>query len=158
MRVLSYQTVTTDDGSQMDVAEVVVNGQDALIVDVNRDGWADGLITDANADGNITEHEIISLEGTDIQIPIQELAQAAEQPLQEEPESYANNADEVIVADAAMTVTPETDDAFIEARDSEPMPDYINDANVSDVASDAYYASNDITDNSVADVEMSDMV
>ena len=159
VRVISFQTVTTDDGSQMDVAEVVVNGQDALIVDVNRDGWADGLITDANGDGNISEDEIISLEGTDVRIPMQELAQAAEQPAEEDPASYAsNNNEEVIVADAALTVTPETDDAYIEAHDSEPMPDYINDANVSDVTSEAYYASNDLSDDTTADVDMGGMV
>lgn len=153
VRVLSFQTITTDDGTQMDVAEVLVEGQEALIVDADRDGWADGLIADSNADGNISDDEIISFVGTDVQIPMQELAQAAaEQPMEEDVQPATNTGEaDVIVADATLTVTPETDDEFIEAHDGEATPDYINDANVSDMTSDAYYASNEAPVDNTAD-------
>ena len=154
VRVVSFQTITTDDGTQMDVAQVLVDGQEALIVDADRDGWADGLIADSNADGNISDDEIISFVGTDVQIPMQELAQAAaEVSAEEEPEpTYTNDGEaDVIVADAALTVTPETDDEFIEAHDGEATPDYINDANVSDMTNDAFYASNEAPIDNTAD-------
>ena len=156
VRVLSFQTITTDDGTQMDVAEVLVEGQEALIVDADRDGWADGLIADSNADGNISDDEIISFVGTDVQIPMQELAQAAGDPMEEEVQpTYTNDGDaDVIVADATLTVTPETDDQFIAAHAGEATPDYINDANVSDMTNDAYYASNEAPVDNTADDAM----
>ena len=79
IRVLSYERITMDDGSQMDVATVSMNGQQAAIVDVDLDGWADGMMADYNSDGNISEDEIQSFQGTDVQISMGDLAAVAEQ-------------------------------------------------------------------------------
>ena len=76
VRVLNYERVTMDDGSQMDVATVSINGQEAAIVDVDLDGWADGMIADVNGDGSISEDEITSFEGADVRIEMSPLAQA----------------------------------------------------------------------------------
>ena len=77
IQILSYERVTLDDGSQVDVATVAINGQPVQILDVDLDGWADGMIADANSDGNISEDEITSFEGTDVRINMGELAMAA---------------------------------------------------------------------------------
>jgi hypothetical protein len=66
-----------DDGSQVDVATIEYNGQQAQIVDVDLDGWADGMIADTNSDGRISEDEITSFQGTDVQISMNDLAMAA---------------------------------------------------------------------------------
>lgn len=64
--VTDYGTITNDDGSQMDVAVVSVDGQDAYLVDVNQDGTADVLFADVNNDGQIDNNEILDIESEGI--------------------------------------------------------------------------------------------
>ena len=52
--VVSYETVTCEDGSQMDIAGVIVNGQETLVVDIDRDGIADAMVADMDNNGIIT--------------------------------------------------------------------------------------------------------
>lgn len=69
LEVLDYGTVTNEDGSQMDVAVVSVDGQEMGLYDVNQDGTADLLAVDANNDNQITSNEVedISSEGISMQ-------------------------------------------------------------------------------------------
>lgn len=64
--VLDNDTITNDDGSQMDVAVISVNGQEACLIDVNQDGTVDLIATDANGDYRIDENEIVDIEGAGI--------------------------------------------------------------------------------------------
>ncbi len=149
IQILSYERVTLDDGSQVDVATVAINGQPVQILDVDLDGWADGMIADANNDGNISEDEITSFEGTDVRINMGELAQAAGYTGEEiDPAGGAGN--EVVIYEdedgddggygSESTETGGTDDGMLTASNEGGdgvMPDYVNNGDVSDVVTDS---------------------
>ena len=61
IEVLSYETVTYTDGSQMDVAVVSVDGQEVVFIDGNMDGVADVYVMDVNGDGTLDENEFIPI-------------------------------------------------------------------------------------------------
>ena len=61
MTVLSYETVTTEDGSQVDVVTVDVEGRDGVIVDVDRDGTADVMVVDVNQNGQVEDEEVFDI-------------------------------------------------------------------------------------------------
>lgn len=70
VEVLDYETITTDEGNQMDMAIVSVDGQEMGIFDVNTDGVADLVVIDANNNQQIEDNEIhdISSEGMSMQM------------------------------------------------------------------------------------------
>lgn len=61
VQVLGYQTITGADGQQMDAALVNISGNQALIVDADRDGVADALVADANNNGQIDNDEVVDI-------------------------------------------------------------------------------------------------
>lgn len=61
VQVLDYQTITGSDGQQMDAALVNISGNQALIVDADRDGVADALVADANNNGQIDNDEVVDI-------------------------------------------------------------------------------------------------
>ena len=61
VQVLDYQTITGADGQQMDAALVNISGNQALIVDADRDGVADALVADANNNGQIDNDEVVDI-------------------------------------------------------------------------------------------------
>lgn len=61
LEVLAYETVTNDDGSQMDVALISIDEQQMMVADVDMDGTADFLMTDTNCNGSLEENEIINI-------------------------------------------------------------------------------------------------
>lgn len=69
VEVMAYETISNDDGSQMDLAVVSVGGQEMGIYDVNQDGTADLMAVDANNNQHIEDNEIqdISSEGISMQ-------------------------------------------------------------------------------------------
>lgn len=101
VEVLSVETVTDDAGHQMDVANVLVNGHEGVIADVDRNGTADVLVVDANDNGTIEENEIIDLRDEDIEMA------------------------------SLLPPSPDVTDNILYAQ-TDPDPDYINDANVDD--------------------------
>jgi len=149
VRVLSYERVTMDDGSQMDVATVSIDGQEAAIVDVDLDGWADGMIADANLDGNISEDEITSFQGTDVRIEMSPLAQAANYQGDDDfagGDVVVTSDDEIFTDDDMDTYQDDNEDMVLVSNDETPddvMPDYVNNGDVSDMTGDTYLASND---------------
>lgn len=149
VRVLSYERVTMDDGSQMDVATVSIDGQEAAIVDVDLDGWADGMIADANLDGNISEDEITSFQGTDVRIEMSPLAQAANYQGDDDfagGDVVVTSDDEILTDDDMDTYQDDNEDMILVSNDDTPddvMPDYVNNGDVSDMTGDTYLASND---------------
>lgn len=101
--VVSYETVTCEDGSQMDIAGVIVNGQETLVVDIDRDGIADAMVADMDNNGIITDNEVINIEEAGIRM--EGLSMATTQ-------ATGVNEDATLLAD------------------NDPIPDYINDADV----------------------------
>lgn len=61
VQVLDYQTITGANGQQMDAALVNISGNQALIVDADRDGVADALVADANNNGQIDNDEVVDI-------------------------------------------------------------------------------------------------
>lgn len=61
VQVLDYQTITGADGQQMDAALVNISGNQALIVDADRDGVADALVADVNNNGQIDNDEVVDI-------------------------------------------------------------------------------------------------
>ena len=53
--------MTGADGQQMDAALVNISGNQALIVDADRDGVADALVADANNNGQIDNDEVVDI-------------------------------------------------------------------------------------------------
>ncbi len=162
VRVLSYERVTMDDGSQMDVATVSINGQEAAIVDVDLDGWADGMIADVNSDGSISEDEITSFEGADVRIEMSPLAQAVnydpdndtdplltdggdvtvvnnefdpdgDNPDPDDPNNWDTPPDPEIDEGGYGDEIDTDDDLILASNDGTDMPDYVNDGDVSDL-------------------------
>ena len=67
IEVIGYDRVTNEDGSQMDIAVLNVNGNEIGVVDVNLDGEADAIICDANQNGVIEEGEMQIVQGKESQ-------------------------------------------------------------------------------------------
>lgn len=76
IQIVSYERITTDDGSQMDVANIIYQGHHAAIIDVDLDGWADALQLDEDGNNVISEDEFHPLEA-DMRIEMAPLAEAA---------------------------------------------------------------------------------
>lgn len=75
IEVVSYETVTNEDGSQMDVAVVNAQGQAVMIADVDQNGYADVMASDINNNGQLENGEIVDV--SDQNIAMQPLQQAA---------------------------------------------------------------------------------
>lgn len=93
VEVLDYETISNDDGSQMDLAVVSFHGQEMGIYDVNQDGTADLLAVDENNNQQIEENEItdISSEGLSMQ-PLHDEYIAQNDPSMQGPD-YINDGD-----------------------------------------------------------------
>ena len=79
--VVSYETLTMDDGSQMDMAVLNVEGQEVFVIDADRNGTADLIATDLNQNGQIESEEIADISQENI----------AMQPFQQEADMNQNN-------------------------------------------------------------------
>ena len=66
VEVLSYETVTNEDGSQANVAVVAVDGQPVIIGDLDGDNVADVMASDLNLNGEIEENEMIDVSNENI--------------------------------------------------------------------------------------------
>lgn len=66
IEVLGYEHINTEDGSEMDLVVLSVDGTEVGIVDVDMDGRADVMLADVNGDGVIDENEVVPIEGVDI--------------------------------------------------------------------------------------------
>lgn len=90
VQVLDYQTITGADGQQMDAALVNISGNQALIVDADRDGVADALVADANNNGQIDNDEVVDISMH--QLSMSELQAAAKPDPAADPNVMAQNA------------------------------------------------------------------
>lgn len=81
IEVVSYETVTNEDGSQIDVAVVNAQGQAVMIADVDQNGVADIMASDLNYNGQLENGEIVDVSDQNI----------AMQPLQDAANMNGNN-------------------------------------------------------------------
>lgn len=94
VNVLSYDTITDNDGNEIDVAVVSANGQEILIVDVDQNGTADLMATDENGNGQLEEDEIVDVSGENIAMqPFEDAANANNMMAQTDDIDYVNDAD-----------------------------------------------------------------
>lgn len=94
VEVLGYDRVTNEDGSQMDIAVLNVNGNEVGVIDANLDGEADALVCDLNQNGVIEEGEIEIVQGQGIAMrPLADAAGFNPQFAQNELPDYVNDAD-----------------------------------------------------------------
>lgn len=92
--VLGYETVTNDDGSQMDVAVVSIDGQQAIIADIDMDGNADVIAADANANGYLDNNEFVDVSGQGLTMaPFQDACMEDDHSLIAQNSDYVNDAD-----------------------------------------------------------------
>lgn len=75
IEVVSYETVTSEDGTPMDVAVVNAQGQAVIIADVDQNGYADVMASDLNNNGLLEEGEILDVSNQNIAMqPLQAAA------------------------------------------------------------------------------------
>lgn len=70
VEVLSCETVTNDDGSQMEVAHIYLDGNDTLVFDVDNDSIADVLAIDLNSNDELDDDEMADISGENIPMNI----------------------------------------------------------------------------------------
>lgn len=104
VKVLGVEAVTDAQGNPMTVAGIEMNGQQALLVDVDNDSTMDIIMVDENNDGQISENEIYDF--SDANVSVGDLEQHI--AMQQEP------------------------NGLLACNDG--MPDYVNDADVSTLA------------------------
>lgn len=93
IEVVTYETVNNEDGSQMDVAIVSVDGQRVAFIDGNMDGIADVYVMDANGNGTLEENEFIPLEEHNLSMaPLREAVDMGDSLLAQN-DDYVNDAD-----------------------------------------------------------------
>lgn len=94
VEVVGYDRLTDEDGSQIDIAVLNVDGDEVGVLDANLDGEADLLINDANQDGVIDEGETQIVQGEGIAMqPFQDAVGFDPQYAQNDIPDYVNNAD-----------------------------------------------------------------
>lgn len=94
VEVVGYDRITNEDGSQMDIAVLNVNGNEVGIIDANLDGEADALVCDINQNGVIEEGEMEIVQGQGIEMqPFQDAAGFTPQFAQNDLPDYVNDAD-----------------------------------------------------------------
>lgn len=94
IQVLGYEHVINNDGSQMDVAVINIEGQDAVVIDGDLDGTVDVIAIEGNGNGMIDDGEVMDVSGQGI--PMQPFQQEVMQPqptLLVQEQDYVNNAD-----------------------------------------------------------------
>lgn len=94
VEVVGYDRVTNEDGSQMDIAVLNVNGNEVGVIDADLDGEADALVCDINQNGVIEDGEIEIVQGQGIAMqPFQDAAGFNPQYAQNDLPDYVNDAD-----------------------------------------------------------------
>ena len=73
IEVISYERVSTDDGNEIDVAFVRVDGEEMVFADLDLDGAADVMAFDENGEGEVGDNEYFNVCGMGVSMaPFQE--------------------------------------------------------------------------------------
>lgn len=68
VQVLGVEYVQTEDGQDVAIGGMSVNGQEVYVLDADNDGMGDVAIMDLDGDGNIDENEVMDLSETPIEM------------------------------------------------------------------------------------------
>ena len=63
VQILGIHEATLENGTEVTMGQLAVEGQDVIVVDIDQDGTFDALIVDANGDGQIDSNEIQDIQG-----------------------------------------------------------------------------------------------
>lgn len=122
VRILGLETVQGEDGGQVNIAAFDINGEHAMLVDIDNDQVMDILVHDDNGDGQISEDEIQNISEYNITVSdIQDRLQSQNGTVTAG--DYASN-------DIAQ-VNPSTDYDQDFANNDVDMSDFDNNADVS---------------------------
>lgn len=94
VEMVGYERATTDDGSQIDIAVVRIDGHEVGLIDADMDGRVDFIASDLNGNGQMDEGEVAYI--TDQNIDMRQFQDAADfNPLyaQNDMPDYVNDAD-----------------------------------------------------------------
>ena len=104
IKVLGVEAVVDPHGNPMTIAGIEIDGEQALLVDVDNNGMMDVIMVDENHDGQISENEI-----------------------------YDASDARISTADLQQHMSASQDPGMLMAS-NDGMPDYVNDADVSTMA------------------------
>lgn len=135
--VVGYQTVSDENGNQVDVAALDINGDRIVVADTTMDGYANVAVADVNGNGQIDDDEIVDV--SDQHIAMQPFRDAANQS----DVNYAGDGgsddahdsqqgDIVDVDNSQSASEPDTTPTETLYTDAGADADYTNDANVDD--------------------------
>lgn len=94
VQVHEVGSVATEDGEIMNVAVATVDGHDAAFVDVDNDGYVDGVLVDANDDGVIEDNEVIETPDSDVDMSyLAMMTEGPEDSMYDGTPDYTNDAD-----------------------------------------------------------------
>lgn len=102
--IVSYDRITNEDGQEMDLLVMQVDGEEIGVLDVNLDGVADVVIADFNHDGELDQTEARVLEDQDVMM------------------------NDLLALGSESISTPDNPDVIYAQND----PDYTNNADVND--------------------------
>ncbi len=91
IQVLGIEHVTNDDGEDMVVADVLIEDEEVVLVDVDVDGNFDAAIIDTNHDGSISDNEIYDIQ--DAGMTVEDLQAYQEIHYEHDNIEYASNDD-----------------------------------------------------------------
>lgn len=123
VRILGLESVQDEDGGQVNIAALDINGEHAMLVDIDNDQVMDVMVHDDNGDGQISEDEIQNITEYNITVnDIQDRLQSQEGTVTAG--QYASN-------DIAQA-NPSTDYDQDFTNNDVDMSDFDNNADVSD--------------------------
>lgn len=94
VQVHEVGSVTSEDGEILNVAVASVDGHDAAFVDVNNDGYVDGVLVDSNDDGIIEDNEVIETPDSDVDMSyLAMMTEGPEDSMYDGTPDYTNDAD-----------------------------------------------------------------
>lgn len=94
VQVHEVGSVATEEGEIVNVAIASVDGHDAAFVDVDNDGYVDGVLVDANDDGVIEENEVIETPDSEVNMShLAMMTESQEDSVYDGTPDYTNDAD-----------------------------------------------------------------
>ena len=94
VQVHEVGSVATEEGEILNVAVASVDGHDAAFVDVDNDGYVDGVLVDANDDGVIEENEVIETPDSEVNMShLAMMTESQEDSVYDGTPDYTNDAD-----------------------------------------------------------------
>lgn len=89
--ILGVSNVEMEDGSEVVVGSMTVDGNEVVVIDVDNDGVFDGMIADTNGDGTIDASEVIDIQDSGLTVEqFAGMAEAESEPELADEGGYSN--------------------------------------------------------------------